>query len=411
MTSPFTLRCIRDLFRALVDENDHEVALRVVSGDRVGDVLQDRRLTSLRRGDNQRALPLTNRHDQVDHAGGEDLRLGLQAEALVRVQRGELVELGALLRLLRGHPVDGVDADELVVALAVAAVAVGVALPVLANLADYGVARAQAVLAHQLLVHVHVGAVLAVTGGADKRGVVVHDVHDAGNFLQLLRVELLVVVVLIVLVVAVVPVSVPVAAVPAAAASAAALVAVVVVVVPATAIVVLAAAAVVVVVVVAIVAIVVIVVVTLLIALVVAIVVVVLVLACAVAARPTRGRARFVLLALVLSLLALLRLFRLRVLRCVLTVRGTSGASRSAAVMPFVGVFLGCCLGRRGACLARNLPGHNRLDQVALPQTGDALQALFRRHLAQLGDLECGKIGVAACCRVTRVGHECPFVA
>src|SRR5699024_6089988 len=68
---------VRDLLWRLVNEVDHDVALRVIDSYRFGDVLQDRSLTSLRRGDDERALPLTDRHDQVDHAGGQHLRGGL----------------------------------------------------------------------------------------------------------------------------------------------------------------------------------------------------------------------------------------------------------------------------------------------------------------------------------------------
>ena len=43
------------------------------------------------------ALALADRHDQVDDPGGEDVRLGLQPQPLLRVQRGQLVELGPVL--------------------------------------------------------------------------------------------------------------------------------------------------------------------------------------------------------------------------------------------------------------------------------------------------------------------------
>ena len=97
MTSPFTDALhVGDLLGPLVDEHDHEVALGVVRGDRVGDRLQDHRLAGLRRRDDQAALALADRRDQVDDPGGQDAGLGLQAQPLLRVERRELVELGAV---------------------------------------------------------------------------------------------------------------------------------------------------------------------------------------------------------------------------------------------------------------------------------------------------------------------------
>ena len=92
---------VGDLFRTLVDEDDHQVALGVVLGDRVGDRLQHHRLAGLRRRDDQAALALADRGDQVDDPGGQDARLGLQAQPLLRVQRGQLGEVDAALGLLR----------------------------------------------------------------------------------------------------------------------------------------------------------------------------------------------------------------------------------------------------------------------------------------------------------------------
>ena len=106
---------VGDLFGPLVDEHDHQVALGVVARDRVGDRLQHHRLAGLRRRHDQRPLALADRHDQVDDPGGEDVRLGLQPQPLLRVQRGQLVELGPAAGLLRVHPVDRVQPDQRVV--------------------------------------------------------------------------------------------------------------------------------------------------------------------------------------------------------------------------------------------------------------------------------------------------------
>ena len=130
---------VGDLFGALVDEHDHEVDLGVVRGDRVGDRLQHHRLAGLGRRDDEAALALADRGDQVDDPGGEDVRLGLEAQALLRVERRELVELDAVAGLLRVGTVDGVEPDERVELLA------ALALARLAHGAGDGVALAQAV--------------------------------------------------------------------------------------------------------------------------------------------------------------------------------------------------------------------------------------------------------------------------
>src|SRR5690606_15732027 len=152
----------------------HEVALGVVAGDRVGDRLQHHRLSGLRRGDDETALALADRGDEVDDPRGEDVRLGLQAQALLRVERGELVEVGPVASLLRVHPVDGVEADQGVELLA------PLALARLAHRAGDDVALAQAVAADLGERDVHVVAARKVAAGPDE-GVVVEDVEDAGD--------------------------------------------------------------------------------------------------------------------------------------------------------------------------------------------------------------------------------------
>ena len=61
-------------FRPLADEADHQVHVRVVGGDAVGDRLEQQRLAGLRRRDDQTALPPADRRDQVEQPGREDVR-------------------------------------------------------------------------------------------------------------------------------------------------------------------------------------------------------------------------------------------------------------------------------------------------------------------------------------------------
>ena len=117
------------------------MALGVVLRDRVRDRLQHHRLAGLRRRHDQRPLPLADRHHQVDDPGGEHVRLGLQAQPLLRVERRELVELGAAPGLLRVHPVDRVQPDQRVGVAALPALG----LAGCAHGTGHGVAAAQPV--------------------------------------------------------------------------------------------------------------------------------------------------------------------------------------------------------------------------------------------------------------------------
>ena len=60
--------------RALVDQQHEQVHLGVVLRDAVGDLLEQRRLAGLRRGDDQTALALADRGDDVDEAPGDVAR-------------------------------------------------------------------------------------------------------------------------------------------------------------------------------------------------------------------------------------------------------------------------------------------------------------------------------------------------
>src|ERR1035437_8415729 len=161
----------------LVDQDDHEVGLRVVRRDRVGDRLQDQGLAGLGRADDQATLPLADRGDEVDQPGREDVRLGLQTQSLLRVERGELVEVDTVQGLVRLQTVDGVQANQRVELLA------GRDLLALAQGPDgtgYCVALAKVVLLDDAERHVDVVLTGQVAAGAKKRVVVEH-LEDAGH--------------------------------------------------------------------------------------------------------------------------------------------------------------------------------------------------------------------------------------
>ena len=110
---------VGDFFRPLVDEQHDQIHLGVVLGDAVGDALQQHRLAGARRRDDQAALALAERRQQVHHPARQVLGLGLEIDLLLRVERREVLEEDLLLRLLGRLEVDRLDLDQREVALAV----------------------------------------------------------------------------------------------------------------------------------------------------------------------------------------------------------------------------------------------------------------------------------------------------
>lgn len=112
-----------NFLRALVDEEDHQGALRMVRGDALSDVLQEHGLSGLRGSDDKSALSLSDRGDEVDDPRG-DVLLGavaaLKAEHLVRMERGQVLEEDLVAGALRGIVVDGVNLQEGEIALGLA---------------------------------------------------------------------------------------------------------------------------------------------------------------------------------------------------------------------------------------------------------------------------------------------------
>ena len=167
-------RHVGDLLRALVDQQHDQVALGMVALDRAGDVLQDHRLAGARRRDDQRALALAERGDQIDHPVGDVLlRVGLQVELFVRVERGQVVEIDPVLQRVRRVEVDLVDLEQR-----------EIALPLVgrADLAVHRVAGAQRETANLRGADVDVvGAGQVVRfGRAQEAEAVLHDLQHAG---------------------------------------------------------------------------------------------------------------------------------------------------------------------------------------------------------------------------------------
>ena len=92
--------------------------LRIVRGDRIGDLLHDHRLAGLGRRDDHPALTFAERCHEVDHTRRQDVRLGFQAKPFLRIERCQLVEVRTAAHLLRVATVDGVEPDKRVELLA-----------------------------------------------------------------------------------------------------------------------------------------------------------------------------------------------------------------------------------------------------------------------------------------------------
>ena len=100
---------VRHLFRPLVDEKYHEVALRVVGYHPVSDVFQERRLSGAGRGDYQAARPLSYRAENVHYARAHPLLLSLEAQFFLGRYCREILELLDFPALGARQPVDGLD--------------------------------------------------------------------------------------------------------------------------------------------------------------------------------------------------------------------------------------------------------------------------------------------------------------
>ncbi len=98
-----------DLLGALVQEEDHQPALGVVAGHGGGELLEQHRLAGLRRGHDQAALALADRCEQIGDASGQAGGGVLQADAAVRVERGEVAEVRPGAQLAGGASVDARD--------------------------------------------------------------------------------------------------------------------------------------------------------------------------------------------------------------------------------------------------------------------------------------------------------------
>ena len=93
--APYGALHLGHLFRALVYEQHHHVAIGIVGRNRMGDVLHHHRLTAFGRRDQQGALAFADGRDDVDDASGNVLLalvVLLQAHLHFGEQRRQVLE-------------------------------------------------------------------------------------------------------------------------------------------------------------------------------------------------------------------------------------------------------------------------------------------------------------------------------
>jgi hypothetical protein len=129
---------VGDFFRPLIDQQHDQIAFRMIVRDRVRDVLQQHGLAGARRRDDERALALADRCDNVDDARGKILLgriLVFHLQPLVRIERRQVVEVDLMAGFFRVLEIERVDLEQSEVTLALLGAA---------DVAVDGVARAQA---------------------------------------------------------------------------------------------------------------------------------------------------------------------------------------------------------------------------------------------------------------------------
>ncbi len=84
----------------------------MIGGDGVSDGLQQHRLTGARRSDNQAALAFADRRQYIHDPAADVLANRLHLDALLRIERREVVEQDLVAGFFRRLEVDGFDLDQ-----------------------------------------------------------------------------------------------------------------------------------------------------------------------------------------------------------------------------------------------------------------------------------------------------------
>src|SRR5208337_4587206 len=109
---------VGDFLGAFVNKQNNQHDLWMVRCHRIGDGLQQHGFAGAGRSDNETALALADRREQVHHAAADALAHCLHLDALLRIERREVVKENLVARLLGRLEVDGFDLDEREILLA-----------------------------------------------------------------------------------------------------------------------------------------------------------------------------------------------------------------------------------------------------------------------------------------------------
>ena len=112
----------RHFFRTFVNQQNDQNAFGVVRRDGVRDVLHQHCLSGLRRGDDQTALALADRSNDVDQTARQvlvALHVAFELQGLVREERRQVLEQHPVLQVFRRLAVHRFHLDEREIAFAV----------------------------------------------------------------------------------------------------------------------------------------------------------------------------------------------------------------------------------------------------------------------------------------------------
>ena len=175
-------------FRTFIDQQNDQVAFRMVRGDRVGDVLQQHRLAGARLRHDQRTLALAERRYQIDDARRDVLAgrvVDLHLQPLGRIERRQIVEMDLVPDLFGIVEIDRIDLEQREIALALFRAADrpldGIA----------GLQREAPDLRRRDVDIVRSGQIIGVCGAQEAKTVLQHLDHAVADDLDVLRGKLL----------------------------------------------------------------------------------------------------------------------------------------------------------------------------------------------------------------------------
>ncbi len=93
----------------------------MIGGDRLRDILQKHRLAGARRRDDQGALALADRRDDIDDARRQILLgriVDFESQPLIGIERRQIVEMNLVADFLRVLEIDRIDLEQREIALA-----------------------------------------------------------------------------------------------------------------------------------------------------------------------------------------------------------------------------------------------------------------------------------------------------